>query len=90
MDKTPLFKAVQIAGGQTRLAKQIGVSQGHLWCWLYRDKNIPAKRVPAIEAATNGQITRYQLLPDVFGPDPSAAPPTRRADDRPAPEDRAA
>lgn len=79
MNKAPLFKAVEIAGGQVHLAKLIGVSQGHLWCWLYRDKAIHPKRAVDIEAATGGRVTRYQLCPDVFGPDPATAPREERA-----------
>ncbi len=31
---------------------------------------VPAERVLAIEAATHGKVTRYDLRPDVFGPAP--------------------
>lgn len=64
MNKTALINAVKVAGGQQALAKKIGVSQGHLWCWLNRDKRIPAERVLAIEAATG--ISRHELRPDIY------------------------
>lgn len=66
MNKEPLFRAVAIAGGQTALAKAIGVPQNTLWCWLYRNKEIPAKHAPAIEAVTG--VSRFELCPETFGP----------------------
>lgn len=61
-----LEKAVAIAGGQTALAKLIGRDQGTIWAWLNTTKRVPAEEVLPIEKATNGQITRYQLRPDLY------------------------
>lgn len=69
-----LRKAVQIAGGQSQLAKAVGVKQQHVWNWLNRDMKPAAGRVLAIEEAVAGRVTRYQLRPDVFG----STPRTRR------------
>jgi DNA-binding transcriptional regulator YdaS (Cro superfamily) len=34
---------------------------------------VPAERCVAIEAATGGKVTRYELRPDIFGGAPDAA-----------------
>lgn len=65
-----LRKAVELAGGQVALAKAIGVKQQHVWNWLNRDLKTPAERVVAIEHAVAGEVTRYELRPDVFGTAP--------------------
>lgn len=64
-----LKKAVAIAGGQSSLAKAVGVKQQHIWNWLNRDGRPAAEYVLAIEAAVGGRVTRHELRPDVFGPD---------------------
>ncbi len=48
------------------------VKQGHVATWLTRGKKAPANMVLRIERATNGEVTRYQLRPDVFGKSSSA------------------
>ena len=45
------------------LARVCGVSRQAVHSW----KSIPAEHCIAIEAATNGRLTRYALRPDVFG-----------------------
>lgn len=77
--KEALQKAVDLAGGQSSLAKAIGVKQQHVWNWLNRDGKPAAEHVLAIEAATDGAVTRYELRPDVFGPPPAAQPEQGRA-----------
>jgi DNA-binding transcriptional regulator YdaS (Cro superfamily) len=69
--ETPLQKAVRIAGGQSQLARGIGgkVRQGYVWKWLRRGW-VPAEQVLAIERATEGQVTRYELRPDIYGSEP--------------------
>ena len=66
MDKTPLHVAVEFAGGQSALARMIGVRQGYIWKWLQSGRTSP-KYCLAIERVTFGKVTRYQLRPDVFG-----------------------
>lgn len=63
MSEIVVRKAIEVAGGQTALAKAIGVTQGHVSSWLRRG-NVPADKVIKIEAVTN--IPRYELRPDVF------------------------
>jgi len=69
MDTTPLRKACKIAGGQAALGRLIGRNQSTIWNWL--QNGIPSDDCPAVEKAVKGEITRYDLRPDVFGPPPS-------------------
>lgn len=61
-----LQRAVEIAGGQTALAKALGVRQSHVWTWLHRQKRVPAERVLQIEAAVGGAVSRHELRPDLY------------------------
>lgn len=63
---SPLQRAVEIAGGQSALAKAIGVKQAHIWHWLNRAKQVPAQHAIAIEKATGGKVKRHELRPDVY------------------------
>lgn len=67
-----LSEAISICGTQTELASRIGgkVKTGHIYHWL-RSK-VPAEHCAAIESATQGRVTRYQLRPDIFGSAPSS------------------
>jgi len=73
MNYEALHKAIQVAGGtQTALAKKMSehgkkVYQCHIWNLLNRDKNIKGELAVQIEHATNGQVTRQDLRPDIFG-----------------------
>ena len=68
MRKTALERAVEAAGGQTALAERIGngVKQTNVWNWLNREKRVPAERVLAVEQATDGQVSRHELRPDLY------------------------
>jgi DNA-binding transcriptional regulator YdaS (Cro superfamily) len=61
-----LKKAINIKGGQVALSKAIGTTQGHVWNWLNRDRQIPAEYVIPIEKAVNGAVTRHELRPDIY------------------------
>lgn len=76
MSKQALQKAVDIAGGQTALARAIGVKQGHVWAWLNRGIPVPPEHLPAIESTTAGQVTAADLRPDlaeIFGAEEAPA-----------------
>lgn len=73
----PIERAVEVAGGQTALARAIGgaVKQAHVWYWLNSENGVvPAEHCIAIEQATGGAVTRHELRPDVFGPAPASNP----------------
>ncbi|MBF0436498.1 MAG: helix-turn-helix domain-containing protein [Magnetococcales bacterium] len=44
------------------IARAAGVSPGAVRHWENGIRNVPAKRAPMIEAATNGQVTIMELL----------------------------
>lgn len=84
MMTTPLQKALELIGSQVALAKavcdwhrahgrEVRVAQGHVWNWLNTTKTPmpPAEHCRAIEEATGGAVTRYDLRPDVFGENPN-------------------
>ena len=67
MSKLPLEQAINILGNQTKLGEAIGCDQTTISSWLIKyDGKVPAEKAPAIEIATAGQITKYQLRPDLF------------------------
>jgi DNA-binding transcriptional regulator YdaS (Cro superfamily) len=70
---SPLDKAIEYAGGVTALAEKLGVRQSVVSNWRTRgdEPRAPAERCIAIEAATDGVVTRYDLRPDVFGEAPA-------------------
>lgn len=81
-----LQRAVDIAGGQSALARLIGVpSQSTIWTWLSRDKKCGRGAAISIYRATAGQITPHELRPDLY-PDPDYRPALESS----APEQRAA
>lgn len=72
--KNALQRAVEITGGQSALARAIGVKQAHVWYWLNRMQGkVTAEHVLAIESATGGQVTRSELRPDLYPPDEEAS-----------------
>ncbi|WP_341894709.1 molecular chaperone TorD family protein [Ferrovibrio terrae] len=67
-----LSKAITLVGGQTQLARLLGVKQANVWHWLNKADRVPGEYVLAIESATGGQVTRHDLRPDLY-PDVQAA-----------------
>ena len=60
------MKAIHLSGGtQQTLADLLGVTQAHVSYW--KCNQIPVKRAIEIERALNGQVTRNELRPDIFG-----------------------
>ena len=71
----PIKQAVKAVGGQqSELAKRISVSPQIVNQWVTGKRPVPAHHCIAIEEATGGAVTRYDLRPDVFG----AVKPTAR------------
>jgi TorA maturation chaperone TorD len=60
MNDPGLDQAIRAAGGTTRLARRIGVSQPSVSNW----SRVPAERVLAVEAATG--VARAVLRPDLY------------------------
>lgn len=70
---SPIEQAVVIVGSQAGLARELGVSVPCIHQWLSGERPVPAGRCLAIEKATNGQVSRYVLRPDIYG-DPADDP----------------
>jgi DNA-binding transcriptional regulator YdaS (Cro superfamily) len=79
-----------MAGNQSRLAALLGVTPQAVQQWVDRNR-VPAERCVAVERAVDGQVTRYELNPDVFGQAPvagSVEPDRRTPSDRRTSADR--
>lgn len=71
MDPTKAIQhACDLVGGQSALARLLSTETDRLtpqaiqyWC---RKGRVPAERVLAIEAAVEGQVSRYDLRPDLY------------------------
>lgn len=70
-NRTPLDKATEHVGSQQALAAALGIKSPSITEWRQRGR-VPAERCIAIEQATGGAVTRYDLRPDVFGAAPDA------------------
>lgn len=51
---------------QSEFADRIGVTTGFINQMLSGLRPIPAKQVIPIEKATNGEVTRHELRPDIY------------------------
>ncbi|HXC39847.1 MAG TPA: Cro/CI family transcriptional regulator [Burkholderiales bacterium] len=49
---------------QEAFAKRLGVTQSAVSQWIR--KRVPGERVLAIEAATDGIVSRHELRPDLY------------------------
>lgn len=56
--------ASEILGGQSALAKLLGVTPPTVNQWAKGDRPIPIDKCWPIEQATNGEVTRKDLRPD--------------------------
>ncbi|WP_342640919.1 helix-turn-helix domain-containing protein [Rhodoligotrophos ferricapiens] len=67
MTNAALHRAVELVGGQSRLAELIGTTQSHVWYWLTRAKRgVPGEFVLRIEEVTGGRVSRHDLRPDIY------------------------
>jgi DNA-binding transcriptional regulator YdaS (Cro superfamily) len=60
-----LERAIEAAGGLTKLAAKLAVSPQTISNWQRRG-SIPPTRVIAIETATNRRVRRGELRPDLY------------------------
>lgn len=66
-------RSIEAVGGQVDLARRLGITAAAVNQWVKGRRPVPPERCRAIEAATGGVVTRYDLRPDVFGPAPVTA-----------------
>lgn len=70
MSDSIVERLIEIGGGQSGLAKKVGVTQQTVWYWRHKLGKIPAERVLAVENATG--VPRHEIRPDLF-PAPAAS-----------------
>jgi TorA maturation chaperone TorD len=66
MGGNALATAVEIVGGQAKLARILGVTQPNVWHWLHKSERVPGEYVLKIEEATAGKVSRHELRPDLY------------------------
>lgn len=69
--ETGIAKAIRLAGSQTALGNLLGLTPQAIQKWAAHGA-VPAERCRDVEAAFQGQVTRYELNPAVFGDAPQA------------------
>lgn len=75
---TPMQRAVDACGSAVALGQRLGVTGQAVRLWVRRGFP-PASRVLQIEAATEIQVTRYELRPDLY-PRGRVPPPLSEAE----------
>jgi DNA-binding transcriptional regulator YdaS (Cro superfamily) len=77
-NETGIAKAVRLAKSQTAIADLFGLKPQAVQKWVAKGY-APGDRCRRIEEFLNGEVTRYELNPQVFGPAPINK--TRRSTD---------
>lgn len=67
--ETGIAKAVRIAGSQSALGRLLGLTPQAIQKWV-ADGLVPAKHCGKIESLLEGQVTRSELNPVLFGEAP--------------------
>lgn len=62
-----LKRAVERAGSQKKLAVAVGLSQQGISYLLKTATRVSAETAVAIDRFTNGEVSKEQLRPDLFG-----------------------
>ena len=73
--KSALARAVRAAGSQSAFARLLGTKQSTVWSWLDQAKPLPAEHVLTVERKTG--VSRHDLRPDIYPPEPTPAPRDR-------------
>ena len=68
----PIQRAVFSVGGQSALARKLGVKPQAVQRWCATG-TVPSNRVLDVERVTDGQVTRNELRPDLYPLDRAAA-----------------
>ena len=64
-DNYSFKRACAVVGGQSAMARLLGVSPPSVNQWIKGVRQMPAERCPAIERATKGGVLCEELRPDV-------------------------
>lgn len=66
-------RAVELLGSQKKLADAIGCSQQHISLLIRGAVKTTAEMAVKIDRATDGQVSRKVIRPDIFGAPETAA-----------------
>lgn len=69
--QSPLERAISAFGTQEAFAAALRIKSPSVSRWR-KNQRVPVERCVAVEMATKGKVTRYDLRPDVFGEAPAA------------------
>lgn len=72
--ETGIAKAIRLAGSQTALGNLLGLTPQAIQKWAAQGA-VPGERCREVEAKLDGQVTRYELNPAVFGDPPLTTQP---------------
>ena len=72
-------KAIELAGGQTALARLVGTRQSSVFNWLNRGQEMPADQVLTVAWALDFEITPHEMRPDLYPYPDDALPKIERA-----------
>ena len=61
--KKAAWQAIKLLGGPRKVSVRYDLSVQAVYKW----SKIPVDRVLEIEEATGGQVTRYEMRPDIYG-----------------------
>lgn len=64
-----ITKAIRLAGSQTALGNLLGLTPQAIQKWASQG-TVPGERCREVESLLEGQVTRYELNPTVFGEPP--------------------
>lgn len=67
--ETGIAKAIRLAGSQTALGHLLNLTPQAIQKWAAQGA-VPGERCREVEALFDGQVTRYELNPTVFGDAP--------------------
>lgn len=70
--KSQIERAIGHYGSQAKLAEAMGCSQQQI-AYLLKASSITAEMAKAVDAATNGAVSKHELRPDIFGDAPAKA-----------------
>jgi len=72
--ETGIAKAIRLAGSQTALGNLLGLTPQAIQKWAAQG-SVPGERCREVESKLDGQVTRYELNPSVFGDPPTKPTP---------------
>jgi DNA-binding transcriptional regulator YdaS (Cro superfamily) len=65
MERNSIEQAAFYAGGQSALARELGITHQAVQAWCHKNR-IPAEWVIQVEQIVKGKITRHELRPDLY------------------------